>query len=343
LAVEANEVSGMPSVDMAMGTLTIPIWAAGAVSAVFVVAIVLAVGKAGAATLIATLFRAAILLVAIYGGWLYMQRSTQESQAADRRALDERSAALMARAIAPGSALSCLDEVGGDTVEAACEKAVFASPEAVAAAVNYVAAKLELLVDGTQYAQRIDPSFAAELAPIRAALELDRFGIVAHVLAQRDGCTLEQCDTLSWLQDGSQVLAHLRDHSFDDQVTKYTAVWTAAAHPAAETHVLAAVAPAASAPTPTPSAATVAPRYDFPSSQSIPQVNIMAPESGAPRPAASGQAAVPIDANAQAATPVPPRRPPQTRATTPRAAAARPEPPPAGDPAGAGPGAPAPR
>ena len=44
----------------------------------------------------------------------------------------------MARAIAPGSALSCLDEMAGEAVEAACEKGVFASPEAVAAAVKYV-------------------------------------------------------------------------------------------------------------------------------------------------------------------------------------------------------------
>ena len=35
----------MPSVDTAMGTLTVPIWAAGAVCAVLVVAIVLAVRR----------------------------------------------------------------------------------------------------------------------------------------------------------------------------------------------------------------------------------------------------------------------------------------------------------
>ena len=117
----------MPGFDVAVGTLTIPIWAAGAASAVFVVAIVLAIGKAGAASVISALFRVAIILVAVYAGWAYMQRSTQEDQAAERRSLDERSAALMARAVAPGSALSCLDEVAGETVEAACERAVFAS------------------------------------------------------------------------------------------------------------------------------------------------------------------------------------------------------------------------
>jgi hypothetical protein len=87
---------------------------------------------------------------------------------------------------------------------------------------------------------------------------------------------------------------------------------------------------------PTPAPATVSPRYDFPSAQSIPPVNIMAPEPSAPRPA-SAPAQVPADANGQAAvTPVPPRRPPQVRAAPPavppRPAASRPEPPPvAGD------------
>ena len=43
---------------------------------------------------------------------------------------------LMAGSIAPGSALSCLDELAGEAVETACEKAVFASPESVASAVQ---------------------------------------------------------------------------------------------------------------------------------------------------------------------------------------------------------------
>ena len=60
----------------------------------------------------------------------------------------------MTGAIAPGSALSCLDEMAGEAVSTACEKAVFASPEAVAAAVKYVAAQLALLKDGTAYAMQ---------------------------------------------------------------------------------------------------------------------------------------------------------------------------------------------
>jgi hypothetical protein len=88
--------------------------------------------------------------------------------------------------LSTGSALSCLDEIAAEAVEAACEKAVFASPEAVAADINYVMSQLAIN-DGATYAERGDASYAAELAPLRSALELDRFGIVAHVLGNQ-GC-----------------------------------------------------------------------------------------------------------------------------------------------------------
>jgi hypothetical protein len=311
----------MPGVDAATGTVMVPIWAAGAASAVFVVAIVLAMSRAGGTALINTMFRVAIVAIAVYGGWLYLQRSAQQEHVAERRSLDERSAALMARAIAPGSALSCLDELAGEAVEVACEKAVFASPEAVAAAVSYVTAKLTLVADGSEHARRIDASYAAELVPVRAALELDRFGIVAHVLAGRDGCTVEKCDALMRFRDQSHVLANLRDRTFEEQVTKYTASWNAPPR-APEGPAVAAAPSAPTAPLPQNLSAgppSVSPRYDFPSSQSIPPVNIMAPEPTGPPRGTGGASA---DGNTAAPTPVPPRRPPQrapVAAASPRA------------------------
>jgi hypothetical protein len=65
----------------------------------------------------------------------------------ERRALDDRDAVLLAGSIAPGSTLSCLDELAREVVEAACEKAEFATPEAVAAGVRYVTVQ-GLLNDG---------------------------------------------------------------------------------------------------------------------------------------------------------------------------------------------------
>jgi hypothetical protein len=294
----------MLEVDAATGTLTIPIWAAGALSAVFLALMVLAIGRAGVVASINVLFRVAIVAIAVSAGWLYIQRMERQDRAAELRLLDERSAALLTRAVAPGSALSCLDELAGETVEAACEKAVFSSPEAVSAAVTYVTAKLALLVDRNEQTRRVDPALALELAPL-TALEIDRFGIVAHVLAKRHGCTAEKCDALTWFGDDSHVLANLRDNTFDEEVTKFAANWHGPSR--------AMDGPTAGLPHPGPAALTVSPRYDFPSSQSIPPVNIMAPEPGGPRPGAppNGQSATPSgDSSARPATaPIPPRRP----------------------------------
>src|SRR5216684_3322769 len=299
----------MLEVDAAAGTLTIPIWAAGAVSAIFLALVVLAIGRAGVAASINLLFRVAIVAIAVSAGWLYIQRIERQEQAAELRLLDERLAALLVRAVAPVSALSCLDELAGETVEAACEKAVFASPEAVSAAVAYVAAKLALLVDRNDYTRRAGPTSASELAPVLTALEVDRFGIVAHVLAQRHGCSAGKCDALTWFSDHNHVLANLRDRTFDGEVAKFAAIWNSASRVAIDG---AAADPPRSAPAPL----TVSPRYDFPSSQSIPPVNIMVPEQPAPRSPPNGQSAAPPgDGNPRpAAAPVPPRRPPQGRA-----------------------------
>jgi hypothetical protein len=57
------------------------------------------------------------------------------------------------------------------------------------------------------------------LAPLRTALELDRFGIVAHLLGDQ-GCTPERCDALMRFHDSSKALANFRNHTFEEQVKK---------------------------------------------------------------------------------------------------------------------------
>jgi hypothetical protein len=306
----------MPEINAATGALTIPIWAVGAASAVVLVLIMLAIAQAGTATVMNVLFRVVIIATVVSAAWIYIELIERQEHAAERRSLDERSAALLGRAVAPGSALSCLHELAGETVEAACEKAVFASPEAVSAAVSYIAAELVLLADGSEHARREDPAYGAELAPLRAALQLDRFGIVAHVLAQRYGCTAQKCDTLDRFSDASHVLANLRDHVFDEQVTRFAAVWGSPPH-AADAAPAAPAVPLRMAP------AMVSPRYDFPSADSIPPVNIMVPETPSPRGSTNGQSSMPSGDGSlrPSAPPVPPRRPPPGR--TPVAANAR--------------------
>jgi hypothetical protein len=331
----------MPDVETA-GTLAVPIWLAGAAAAVLVVAVLLAVKRAGVVALISSLFRVGLIAALVLGAWLYVQQrgnAGKDSNAqTERRVLDNRKAALMTGAIVPGSALSCLDEMAGEAVESACEKAVFASPEAVASAVKYVAAQLTLLNDGTVYAER-DPGYAAELAPLRTAIELDRFGIVAHVLGDQ-GCIPERCDALMRFHDSSKVLANLRNHTFEEQVKKYAAIWDRPADRVAAT-AGPVVLPRASGP-------EDGQEHNFPSANSAPPVSIRAPEGPPPREGTTSESAdvvpqppvqsavvTPVppprdEAASESAdvmpqppvqsevTPLPPRRPPQVRAPRPR-------------------------
>jgi hypothetical protein len=298
LSGERAKGQKMPEINAATGALTIPIWAVGAVAAVFLVLMMLAIAQAGTATVVRTLSRAVIVIAAACAGWLYVDNTNRQERAAARRAIDERSAALLARAMEPGSALSCLNGGSGETVEAACEKLVFATPETVSAAVSYATAELDLLVDGAAiYGGRLDQAYFSQLGKLQSILQRDRYGIVAQVLAAR-GCTADKCDSANVVGDPTRMMENLRDHVFDANVAKFAAAWNGG-HGAAAANM-------ADAPTARPAAA-VSSQYDFPSADSIPPVNIMAPEPGS-RNGTTAQAPSGV-ASRQATAPVPPRRP----------------------------------
>jgi hypothetical protein len=122
--------------------------------------------------------RTMLVLIAALVGAVVVDHLVRREFAADRQGLDALTHELSARAIMPGSALACLDALAGDAVENSCEKALFATPEATASAVSYVATQLSLLLAaGNERARRGDQS---TLANLRRSVELDRFGIVAH-------------------------------------------------------------------------------------------------------------------------------------------------------------------
>ncbi len=336
----------------AAGLLAVPIWLAGTAAAVFGVAILLAVKRAGGVALVTSLFRVGLIATTAVGAWLYA-----EQRGSERSAHDYRKAALIAGSIAPGSALSCLDELAGEAVEAACERAVFASPEAVASAVKYVAAQFALLNDGT--------ANTPELAPLRTAIELDRFGLVAQMLKERDGCTVERCDALAHLHDSNRVLGNLRELTFEVRVEKYTAIWNAprpttgvamtgpsiallgtsglgsvpqdlaTAEPALQSAAFAAPADQGSVTSPPREAPPLrgpAAAESASLAATIPQAargSVAQPPRGIvtppPEEAAAEpdwqSAAVTPSAALESVTPLPPRRPPQVRAGTPHVAA----------------------
>lgn len=270
----------MPSLEVATATFAVPVWAAAAAVGLFVVIGVLTLTRAGA-KFAGALLRIAAVVVSFGGIWLLLDQSTQHERAAERRALDQRAAELAARALAPGSPLACLNAVSGDAVESACEKAVFGSPQSVAAAVSYVSARLTLLADSADFARR-NGGYDNVLATLRVPIEADRYGLVAHVLSVRDSCTPLLCDSYVLLRDPDHVQANLRERLFDRYVDRYASDWARAqaGPPVAEgpaSFTTAASAPPVQVPTPNQPLAS---KYDFPSASSIPPVSIMNPEPG---------------------------------------------------------------
>jgi hypothetical protein len=167
------------------------------------------------------------------------------------------------------SALACLDGLAGERVETVCEKALFASADSTAAAVSYTAAQISRL-------PAVVAQGGPELGQMRRVLERDRYGLVAQVLAVREGCTPEACETYRYLVNTSQISANMTGRAFETLVARYADAW-------GEAPQMASAAPA-SAPAP------VAPRpstIDFPTSASIPPIDIMSspePRRGAEPP-----------------------------------------------------------
>ena len=290
---------GLPGLDAL--AVSVPGWLVAGVVAALVVAIVFVVVNRFRRSNSNLLWRGTLVVAGALLVWVGVDRWVVHEHAAARRALDARAAELTARALVPGSALACLDGVASASVEAACERALFAGPETIAAALAYADARLSLLADGMAVAAR-DPAYAQTLERARWAVEADRFGIMAQVLAMR-GCDASQCPAFALLRNPARLAANLGGRTFETNVVLHAASWRsdgaalAAIPPSAPvarstlpSAPAASVAPppAASTPTGTP----VATRYDFPSSASIPPVSIMDAEP--PLPAGAGQSATPL-------------------------------------------------
>lgn len=239
----------------------------------------------------------------------YFAAAAEREREAQVEALAARQATLTASVVASGSPLACLDDMSGEAVGDACEKAIFARPETVAAAVAYADARLRLVADMSRLATADDRDLTSRLAALRRSIALDRYGIVAHVLAERDGCTAETCDAFAWIGDPTVLRTNLRGRVFNTYVGRYASFWGGAKPAEAPDNVPQAEASPAE---PAKPATNFAGRYDFPSAASIPPVSIMNPEP--PRPpagAAAASAAPPTTAQAEPLqkAPMPPRRP----------------------------------
>jgi hypothetical protein len=200
-------------------------------------------------------------------------------------------------------ALSCVDDLAGETVLTACEKTLFGSAESVAAAIAYAGSMVTRLVAAGDVATA-NRNLTPELEALRRAVERDRYGLMAYVLAARDHCTAAVCPAFGSLANTRQIVANMDDRAYEGLVMRYSGSWNAPA-----------VAPAMALPGIPPGGAMAAlpsglpsgkpTNADFPSAASTPAVSIMTPEPGAP-----GSAAPPRQAVTPAAiAPLPTARP----------------------------------
>jgi hypothetical protein len=281
----------LSSLDQIWRSPEFPMWATLAAAGFFALILLITLLRAeksvanGALTVI-TLLAVGVAVAATIRGYGPLARTTAS--------VDRHPAVAVAGPSLP--ALACVDDIAGDAVAAACERAVFASADSTAAAVNHMAQMITRL---TSYgdAATAQKTMTPELQGLRKAIERDRYGLAAQVLQARDRCAPMQCPMFRSLTDNHQLITNMDEHAYDVLVTRYAAAWNAP--PAAAGAV--AMLPS-SLPTGRPTNA------DFPSAASTPPVSIMTPEPGstpgrAGTPAGAPKSAAPPPAAAEAKPP----------------------------------------
>jgi hypothetical protein len=279
---------------------SLPVWTAGVLAALLLIASYFSFSHAGRADRIGIAARVALILLGSVAAFLAIEAWSRLDLRSERRELDARAQELFMRAATPGSAFACLDPLVGDVVESACEKAVFQSPEATAAALFYVAAELALLADFTVYARKAGSDLPPALGNLRRSIEGDRFGLVARVLAVRDGCTPGNCPAFAMLTDPGRIAVNLAGRSYELYVERHAAAWPAGAKSPVVAATGAGEGEAQPAAAPTPRSGLF-----FPSAASIPPVTIMnaepqlPPETTGSTPSSTPPSAAPKQAPAR--------------------------------------------
>jgi hypothetical protein len=301
--------------DPEVGSSALHLWVAAGSAALLVFVCVLAIDWTRASTMARVTIVLASAVLGATLSWSFIDGGLLRDQSAERRGIELRAAQLNAQALAPGSPLACLDGVAGDTVEAACEKALFASPATVASASSYVAARVALLADIVRYDNRGGRNLDGLLTPLRRSLEADRFGFVAHLLAMRGDCSSDHCAALALLSNPTHVRTNLSAQTLDRYLDHYASAWAQQADvPVAD----AAATSPAGASSAVPGLAGQKKALidaDFPSAASIPAVSIMNPEPKTLPPSVAAAA------NARAPAPVRPARKQPTSSPGPTLAA----------------------
>ena len=184
-----------------------PVWMAGAIAALIVVACLLAFNGTGRERMLGGV---GLILLGVGIIWILLDGSARRDLAIERRALDGRANELMVRAVMPGSALACLNGMAGEAVEACVLEGAVCN--AGSDGRRYVLRLSATHIVGR--CRRVCPSgfeLHGRTGQLRHSAELDRYGIVAHVLAARDACSADHCPIFALLNDASRVSTNLAE------------------------------------------------------------------------------------------------------------------------------------
>src|SRR6266446_2121323 len=259
------------SLDQLWRSPTFPMWLTFAASGFFGIIVLITLLRAeksvanGALTVI-TLLAIGIAATATIRGF-----GPGQSASAETRSSQPVSAGL--------PALSCIDDLAGETVLTACEKVLFGSAESTAAALSYAASQITWLTAFGDVGAA-NASMTPELQMVRRAVERDRYGLMAYVLVARDHCTPSDCAAFRALTDHNQIAANMNERIYESLIVRYAPSWNA---------------PAAAAPAATlaPSVPTGKPtNAEFPTAASTPPISIMTPEPGSAATPSPPRAAV---------------------------------------------------
>jgi hypothetical protein len=298
------------SLDSILRSPAFPMWVTMAAAGFFAIVVLITLVRAERS--VANRALTVITLLAV--GIAAAATLRVDGGAGNRNAAAETRSASSTPAVLP--AMYCLDDLAGDAVLSACEKALFASAESTAAAVAYAAAQITRLT-ALGDADAAEPAMTPELRALRKAVERDRYGLVAQVLQARDHCVPTQCAAFRSLTDTQQIMANMDEHAYSGLVARYAAAWNAP--PVAVAPAAAPVASlGASLPTGRPTNA------EFPSAASTPAVSIMTPEPGTTSSAQRSVSSPAAAANASLLSPRPTSASPGAAPTTTATAAKKP-------------------
>src|SRR3981081_1236690 len=209
------------SLDQLWRSSTFPLWLTLAAAGFF--GIILLITLLRAEKSVANGARTVIMLLAI---GIAAAAAMRGFGPGDRGASGETRSSQQTSAVLP--ALSCIDDLAGETVLTACEKALFGSAESAAAAVSYAASQItRLTAFGDVTAANRNLTY--EALALRRAIERDRYGLMAQVLVARDQCTPSQCAPFRALTDSRQIVANMTERTYDGLISRYAPSWNAPA------------------------------------------------------------------------------------------------------------------